>query len=103
MFLEGHTGHVTTLTLRGRRLISGSYDESIRFWELPERGVGVGMSRAAIEIDVNVSANAAGEGVKRNTAGEGVKEALKSAECKKVLRVGRVVSCVDWLIEEGMR
>lgn len=98
--MEGHTGHVTTLTLRGRRLISGSYDESIRFWELPERGVGVGMSRAAIEIDVNVGAC---EGVKRNAAGEGVKEALKSAECKKVLRVGRVVSCVDWLIEEGTR
>ncbi|KAJ3777896.1 hypothetical protein FB446DRAFT_762077 [Lentinula raphanica] len=64
LFLHGHTNHVTTLTLRGRRLISGSYDESIRFWELPERG------------------------------------ALKSAECKKVLKVGKVVSCVDWLIEE---
>ncbi|KAJ3759396.1 hypothetical protein EV360DRAFT_94165 [Lentinula raphanica] len=61
LFLHGHTNHVTTLTLRGRRLISGSYDESIRFWELPERG---------------------------------------SAECKKVLKVGKVVSCVDWLIEE---
>ncbi|KAJ3847315.1 WD40-repeat-containing domain protein [Lentinula lateritia] len=58
LFLHGHTNHVTTLTLRGRRLISGSYDESIRFWELPERG------------------------------------------CKKVLKVGKVVSCVDWLIEE---
>lgn len=22
-------------------------------------------------------------------------------ECKKVLKVGKVVSCVDWLIEEG--
>ncbi|KAJ3748190.1 WD40-repeat-containing domain protein, partial [Lentinula raphanica] len=62
LFLHGHTNHVTTLTLRGRRLISGSYDESIRFWELPERGL---------------------------------------AECKKVLKVGKVVSCVDWLIEEG--
>ncbi|KAJ4474259.1 hypothetical protein J3R30DRAFT_3376742 [Lentinula aciculospora] len=61
LFLHGHTNHVTTLTLRGRRLISGSYDESIRFWELPERG---------------------------------------AAECKKVLKVGKVVSCVDWLIEE---
>ncbi|KAJ3717350.1 WD40-repeat-containing domain protein [Lentinula raphanica] len=55
LFLHGHTNHVTTLTLRGRRLISGSYDESIRFWELPERGVGVGMSRAAIDNDINSS------------------------------------------------
>ncbi|KAE9394213.1 hypothetical protein BT96DRAFT_1048532 [Gymnopus androsaceus JB14] len=100
LFLQGHMGHVTTLTLRGRRLISGSYDESIRFWELPERGVGVGMSRAAMEIE---SAAAVGGGVGAGGAGGesvSVKEALKVAECKKVLRVGRVVSCVDWLIEE---
>ncbi|KAE9394209.1 hypothetical protein BT96DRAFT_998680 [Gymnopus androsaceus JB14] len=100
LFLQGHTGHVTTLTLRGRRLISGSYDESIRFWELPERGVGVGMSRAAMAIE---SAAAVGGGVGAGGAGGesvSVKEALKAAECKKVLRVGRVVSCVDWLIEE---
>ncbi|KAF9012264.1 WD40 repeat-like protein [Hymenopellis radicata] len=61
LFLNGHSNFVTVLMLRGRRLVSGSYDETIRFWELPERGL---------------------------------------AECKKVLRVGKVVSCLDWLIEE---
>ncbi|KAJ3720547.1 WD40-repeat-containing domain protein [Lentinula raphanica] len=106
LFLHGHTNHVTTLTLRGRRLISGSYDETIRFWELPERGVGVGMSRAAIENDINSSGvdglGGAGESGRKGgePRTEGVKEALKSAECKKVLKVGKVVSCVDWLIEE---
>uniref|UniRef100_A0A0W0EY18 F-box domain-containing protein n=1 Tax=Moniliophthora roreri TaxID=221103 RepID=A0A0W0EY18_MONRR len=77
-FLTGHTGFVTVLMLRGRRLMSGSYDESIRFWELPrgqKGGVGLGGD---------------GEG------GEWV----KGAECKKVLKVGKVVSCVDWLIDE---
>ncbi|KIK63282.1 hypothetical protein GYMLUDRAFT_72018 [Collybiopsis luxurians FD-317 M1] len=98
LFLHGHTNHVTTLTLRGRRLISGSYDESIRFWELPERGVGVGMSRAAMEGAAGGSETKPRKGEVEKT--EGVKEALKAAECKKVLRVGRVVSCVDWLIEE---
>jgi pyrimidine and pyridine-specific 5'-nucleotidase len=29
-FFKGHTGFVTTLLLRGKRLISGSYDETIR-------------------------------------------------------------------------
>ncbi|KAF5356596.1 hypothetical protein D9758_008236 [Tetrapyrgos nigripes] len=77
LFLHGHTNFVTTLTLRGRRLISGSYDESIRFWELPERGVGVGMSAAALDSSMTAA-----------------------AVCKKVLKVGKVVSCVDWLIEE---
>ncbi|KAK0481539.1 hypothetical protein IW261DRAFT_1334733 [Armillaria novae-zelandiae] len=62
LFLNGHSNFVTTLILKGRRLVSGSYDETIRFWELPERGL---------------------------------------AQCKKVLRVGKVVSCIDWLIEEG--
>ncbi|KAG6836951.1 hypothetical protein H0H93_000591 [Arthromyces matolae] len=33
-FLQGHTGFVTSLLLRGKRLISGSYDETIRVWEL---------------------------------------------------------------------
>ncbi|VDB88449.1 unnamed protein product [Peniophora sp. CBMAI 1063] len=33
-FLPGHTNFVTTLLLRGKRLISGSYDESIRFWDV---------------------------------------------------------------------
>jgi pyrimidine and pyridine-specific 5'-nucleotidase len=59
--------------------MSGSYDESIRFWELPrgqKGGVGLGGD---------------GEG------GEWV----KGAECKKVLKVGKVVSCLDWLVEEG--
>lgn len=65
-FLEGHTGFVTVLMLKGRRLVSGSYDESIRFWQLPAEGGGGGV-----------------------------------AECKKVLRVGKVVSCLDWLIDEG--
>ncbi|KAH7877376.1 uncharacterized protein C8R40DRAFT_1095821 [Lentinula edodes] len=101
LFLHGHTNHVTTLTLRGRRLISGSYDESIRFWELPERGVGVGMSRAAIENDIIDGSGESGKGKKGGEPKtEGVKEALKAAECKKVLKVGKVVSCVDWLIEE---
>ncbi|KAJ3782993.1 hypothetical protein GGU10DRAFT_296925, partial [Lentinula aff. detonsa] len=105
LFLHGHTNHVTTLTLRGRRLISGSYDESIRFWELPERGVGVGMSRAAIENDIIGGGGGGGVGGTEGKKGgesktEGVKEALKAAECKKVLKVGKVVSCVDWLIEE---
>ncbi|KAL0575434.1 hypothetical protein V5O48_006550 [Marasmius crinis-equi] len=70
-FLTGHTNFVTVLMLRGRRLVSGSYDESIRFWELPERqevGVGIG--------------------------------AKGMAECRKVLKVGKVVSCLDWLIDE---
>ncbi|KAF8915719.1 hypothetical protein CPB85DRAFT_1293006 [Mucidula mucida] len=75
---------VTVLMLRGRRLVSGSYDETIRFWELPERGVGVGMNAAAMSANAKVS-------------GAGL------AECKKVLKVGKVVSCLDWLIEEGIR
>ncbi|CAL1710972.1 unnamed protein product [Somion occarium] len=33
-FLTGHTGYCTTLLLRGKRLISGSYDETIRFWDI---------------------------------------------------------------------
>ncbi|KAJ8082679.1 hypothetical protein PM082_008535 [Marasmius tenuissimus] len=70
-FLTGHTNFVTVLMLRGRRLVSGSYDESIRFWELPERQeVGVGLGTKGM------------------------------AECKKVLKVGKVVSCLDWLIDE---
>ncbi|KAF9269792.1 hypothetical protein L218DRAFT_850457 [Marasmius fiardii PR-910] len=70
-FLNGHTNFVTVLMLRGRRLVSGSYDESIRFWELPERQeVGVGLGKNGM------------------------------AECKKVLKVGKVVSCLDWLIDE---
>ncbi|KAG1855198.1 hypothetical protein DFJ58DRAFT_906114 [Suillus subalutaceus] len=32
-FLNGHTNFCTTLLLRGKRLISGSYDETIRFWD----------------------------------------------------------------------
>ncbi|KAF7971145.1 hypothetical protein HWV62_21952 [Athelia sp. TMB] len=32
--LPGHTGFVTTLLLRGSRLISGSYDGTIRFWDV---------------------------------------------------------------------
>lgn len=55
LFLNGHTNFVTVLMLRGRRLISGSYDESVRFWELPERGVGLGMSGAAISGQGNSS------------------------------------------------
>ncbi|KAF5390921.1 hypothetical protein D9757_004054 [Collybiopsis confluens] len=98
LFLHGHTNHVTTLTLRGRRLISGSYDESIRFWQLPEKGVGVGMSRAAMEGAAGGSEIKPRKGEVEKT--EGVKEVLKAAECKKVLKVGKVVSCVDWLIEE---
>ncbi|CAK5279855.1 unnamed protein product [Mycena citricolor] len=33
-FLNGHTTFVTVLILRGTRLISGSYDGTIRFWDL---------------------------------------------------------------------
>ncbi|KZS90088.1 hypothetical protein SISNIDRAFT_415931 [Sistotremastrum niveocremeum HHB9708] len=33
-FLQGHTNFCTTLILRGKRLISGSYDETIRFWDI---------------------------------------------------------------------
>ncbi|KAG6824842.1 hypothetical protein H0H92_005643, partial [Tricholoma furcatifolium] len=33
-FLVGHTNFCTTLLLRGKRLISGSYDETIRFWDI---------------------------------------------------------------------
>jgi len=33
-FLTGHTNFCTTLLLRGKRLISGSYDETIRFWDI---------------------------------------------------------------------
>ncbi|RXW16614.1 hypothetical protein EST38_g9240 [Candolleomyces aberdarensis] len=32
--LTGHTTFCTTLLLRGKRLISGSYDETIRFWDI---------------------------------------------------------------------
>ncbi|THU89940.1 hypothetical protein K435DRAFT_821256 [Dendrothele bispora CBS 962.96] len=87
LFLEGHKGFVTVLMLRGRRLISGSYDESIRFWELPERGVGVGMSAATLDSHSNPG------NAKMSIGGV-------TAECKKVLKVGKVVSCVDWLVEE---
>ncbi|KIY61431.1 hypothetical protein CYLTODRAFT_427543 [Cylindrobasidium torrendii FP15055 ss-10] len=82
LFLNGHSNFVTVLMLRGRRLVSGSYDETIRFWELPERGVGVGMNAAATGVDGN------------EYSGAGL------AVCKKVLKVGKVVSCLDWLIEE---
>ena len=57
-FLTGHTGFCTTLLLRGNRLISGSYDETIRFWD------------------------------------------MKTGEEKKCLKVGKVVSCVDCLVDE---
>ena len=33
-FLNGHTNFCTSLLLRGKRLISGSYDETIRFWDI---------------------------------------------------------------------
>jgi pyrimidine and pyridine-specific 5'-nucleotidase len=33
-FLAGHSNYVTTLLLRGSRLISGSYDETVRFWDV---------------------------------------------------------------------
>lgn len=99
LFLNGHTNFVTVLMLRGRRLVSGSYDETIRFWELPERGIGVGMNAAAMS----------GESGKISGAGEWylrdlehvLKFCVGLAECKKVLKVGKVVSCLDWLIEEG--
>ncbi|KAG8777505.1 hypothetical protein FRC15_011287 [Serendipita sp. 397] len=33
-FLNGHTKFCTTLLLKGKRLISGSYDETIRVWDI---------------------------------------------------------------------
>lgn len=86
--------------LRGRRLISGSYDETIRFWELPERGVGVGMNAAAISASLN--GNSASLGMDRLLA-QSASDVFAAgiAECKTVLRVGKVVSCLDWLIDEG--
>ncbi|KAG8854290.1 hypothetical protein FRB96_007695 [Tulasnella sp. 330] len=33
-FLRGHTNFCTTLILKGNRLISGSYDETIRVWDV---------------------------------------------------------------------
>ncbi|SJL06382.1 uncharacterized protein ARMOST_09718 [Armillaria ostoyae] len=60
LFLNGHTNFVTTLILKGRRLVSGSYDETIRFWELPERGVGVGMNAAAISVSGGSQVDVAG-------------------------------------------
>ena len=57
-FLTGHTHFCTTLLLRGNRLISGSYDETIRFWD------------------------------------------MTTGEEKKCLKVGKVVSCVDCLVDE---
>ncbi|KAF8310300.1 hypothetical protein DL93DRAFT_1665994 [Clavulina sp. PMI_390] len=33
-FLKGHTGFCTTLKLRGNKLLSGSYDETIRLWNI---------------------------------------------------------------------
>jgi len=33
-FLTGHTNYCTSLLLKGKRLISGSYDETIRFWNI---------------------------------------------------------------------
>lgn len=59
-FLQGHTNFCTTLLLRGKRLISGSYDETIRFWD------------------------------------------IETGELKKCLQVKKPVSCIDFLLEEGM-
>ncbi len=37
-FLEGHSGFVTSMKLKGRNtLVTGSYDETIRVWDLAER------------------------------------------------------------------
>ncbi|KAF8333434.1 WD40-repeat-containing domain protein [Cantharellus anzutake] len=33
-FLKGHTGFCTTLNLKGNILLSGSYDETIRLWDI---------------------------------------------------------------------
>ncbi|KAG6815934.1 hypothetical protein H0H87_010094 [Tephrocybe sp. NHM501043] len=69
--LAGHTNFCTTLLLRGKRLISGSYDETIRFWDLSPQDGG--------------AAGGAGAGGGREV---------------KCLRVKKPVSCVDWLVEE---
>jgi len=82
--------------LRGRRLISGSYDESVRFWELPERGIGVGMNAASM----NGTGPAGMHLFLLFICVYVLTEPKGLAECKKVLKVGKVVSCLDWLIEE---
>jgi pyrimidine and pyridine-specific 5'-nucleotidase len=58
-FLPGHSNYVTTLLLRGKKLISGSYDETVRFWD------------------------------------------VASGREERCLKMGKPVSCVDYLEEEG--
>ncbi|EJD41852.1 hypothetical protein AURDEDRAFT_115296 [Auricularia subglabra TFB-10046 SS5] len=49
-FLQGHTGFVTAMMLRGKRLISGSYDETIRVWD-----VETGEERKCLQVKKPVS------------------------------------------------
>ena len=49
-FLSGHTGFVTSMMLRGKRLISGSYDETIRIWD-----VDTGVERKCLQVKKPVS------------------------------------------------
>ncbi|KZV83567.1 hypothetical protein EXIGLDRAFT_777445 [Exidia glandulosa HHB12029] len=49
-FLQGHTGFVTAMMLRGKRLISGSYDETIRVWD-----VETGQEKKCLQVKKPVS------------------------------------------------
>ncbi|GJJ12808.1 hypothetical protein Clacol_007053 [Clathrus columnatus] len=49
-FLNGHTGFCTTALLKGKRLITGSYDETIRFWD-----VSTGEEKKCLQVKKPVS------------------------------------------------
>lgn len=79
-FLKGHTGYCTTLLLRGKRLISGSYDETIRVWDIGR----VFSCRLVLNI-LMVLIN--------------IRWYIGTGEEKKCLKV-KAVSCLDFLDEE---
>ena len=72
-FLKGHTGFCTTLLLKGRRLISGSYDETIRVWDIGEL-----LNTPSFVMNLFIP---------------------DTGEQKKVLKV-KAVSCLDFLDEQ---
>lgn len=49
-FLNGHTNFCNALLLRGKRLIGGSYDKTIRFWD-----VETGEIKKCLQIEKPVS------------------------------------------------
>lgn len=59
-FLNGHTKFCTTLLLKDKRLISGSYDETIRIWDIEtgveKRCLNVGKAVSCIEAEGEVLA-----------------------------------------------